>query len=225
MDETINSYPINDRETLIPMSRKKFYAEQIEAFKEHGKPTKAVDIVDCFIFNSKGEVLLQKRSYNKFHNAGIIDKTLGGHVQYGDPADFTVLVETVQELQTPSIVLKNKQDFTKTFKLLSGYLETVSLIKLIDSDVYILPKIIDGETIDIANRIHFYLGVYNGRVKPADGEAQGVLWYPLDDLMKEIEKFPETFTSDVKILLDTYSSEINDFRKMIIDAAPDDKNS
>lgn len=215
-EEIVNTYRIDEPETLAPMNRGKFYEEQIESFKKHNRPTRAVDIVGCLIFNPKGEVLLQKRSHSKNHNPGLIDKTLGGHIQYGDVPDYTVMVETIQELQTPSIVLRNKNDFEKTFDLLRGYLGTVSLIKYVDSDIHILPKIIKDERIDIANRLHFYIGVYNGRVKPSDGEAQGVLWYSLEDLEKEMARFPETFTDDIKIFMKRYANQIKEFREYII---------
>jgi hypothetical protein len=39
------------------------------------------------------------------------------------------MLETVQELQVPSIVLNNDDDFDKTLKLLSNYTATISVIK------------------------------------------------------------------------------------------------
>jgi len=211
MSEMINSYPIQDPETLVPMDRKKFYEEQIAIFKETGKPTRAVDAIAILIFNSKGEILLQKRSYDKSHNPGLIDKSMGGHVQYGDAIDYTVMVETVQELHTPSVVLKSKADFDKTYKLLHEYLGTLAIVRHIDSEIRVQIKLIDDEPIDIANRLHMYFGVYDGRVRPADGEAQGVLWYSLEDLDKEMKRFPDTFTHDLGLFLKEYKDEIRKF--------------
>ena len=202
---------MNDPETLVPMDRKKFYKEQTKIYEETGKPTKAVDIIDIFIFNTRGEMLLQKRSYDKNHNPGLIDKSMGGHVQYGDTNDYTTMVETVQELQTPSIVLKNKRDFEKTFKLLNGYLGTIAVIRHITSEIHVLTKIIKGKEVDIANRVHMYFGVYDGRIRPADGEAQGVLWYSLENLERELESVPQTFTHDLKFFLKEYEDDIKKF--------------
>ena len=39
------------------------------------------------------------------------------------------------------------------------------------------------------------------RVKPADNEAQGILFYNLDDLEKEMEHFPDLFTDDLHIFM------------------------
>lgn len=107
MSEILNTFLLDDPETPIPMDRDKFYAEQVNIFQKTGKPTRACEIVDVFIFNSHGQLFMQKRSYHKAHNPGILDKSIGGHVRHTDTPDYTVMVETVQELQTPSIVLKN----------------------------------------------------------------------------------------------------------------------
>lgn len=84
MSEIINTYFVHDKETLIPMKRDEFYREQIAVYKETGSPTRACDIIDIFIFNSDGDLAIQKRSKDKNHNPGMFDKTIGGHVTYGD---------------------------------------------------------------------------------------------------------------------------------------------
>lgn len=206
---------MNDPEKLVPMERDKFYTEQIAVFKETGKPTQAVDIIAIFIFNTRGEILLQKRSYTKNHNAGLIDKSMGGHVRYGDANDYTVMVETIQELQTPSIVLKNTQDFDKTLKLLHDYLDTLAVVQHMTSEIHILSKKMEYEQIDIANRTHFYFGVYNGRIRPADQEAQGVLWYSLEDLDRELRELPDAFTDDLVFYLKEYRKDIEEFIEKI----------
>lgn len=211
MSEMVNTHPIDDPERLVPMNRKKFYEEQVEVFKETGHPSKSVDVVNIFIFNSKGELLVQKRSYSKSHNPGLLDKSMGGHVQYGDTRDFTVMVETVQELQTPSIVLKSKADFDKTYDILNGYLETLAIIQYADAEVFHMKKIIENEEVIIANKVFLYFGIYNGRVRPSDGEAQGVLWYSLEDLDNEMEHQPQLFTGDIHTYMKTYRKEIEAF--------------
>ena len=202
---------MNDPEALIPMKRSEFYEEQVKIFKLTGNPTRACDIINIFIFNSDGDVLVQKRSKNKNHNAGMFDKSIGGHVTYGDTYSHTVMVETVQELQTPSIVLKNKKDFDKTINVLSEYTETIAIIKHNDTEIHRMPKILQGESVDILNRIHLYFGIYDGRTRPVDKEAQGVLYYNLDDLIDEMKTSPTMFTQDLHILIKTYEKEMREF--------------
>lgn len=215
MSEIINTYLLSDPDTVIPMDRDEFYAEQVEVFKKTGQPTRANDIIDVFIFNGSDELIIQKRSYDKAHNAGLLDKSVGGHIRYGDTADYSVMVETVQELQTPSIVLKNTKDFNKTLILLNDYLTTIAVVKHSESKIYLMDKIINGKTIKIANKIHAYFGIYDGRIKPVDKEAKGMLYYTLAELDEEMKKFPDTFTHDMHVLIKSLRPEINDFLKLM----------
>lgn len=211
MSEVLNTYLLSDPETVVPMDRDEFYCEQIEVFKKTGQPTRAVDIVDVFIFNKAKELLVQKRSFDKTHNPGLLDKSIGGHVRYEDTPDYSVMVETVQELQTPSIVLRDKVHFTKTLNLLREYLNTIAVVKHGETKIVTLNKIIGGEELGIANKVHVYLGVYDGRVKPVDREAKGVLWYSLPDLEREMKQFPDMFTHDMHYFMKEYRGHMEEF--------------
>lgn len=215
MDEKINVYDLNTANKSIPYSRKKFYKNQIDLYLSKGKPTLAAEIVDIFLFNDHGELIIQKRSREKTHNPNLQDKSIGGHVKWGDTPDYTVMVETVQELKVPSIVLRNDTDFNKTHNLLIDYLDTVAIIKHVDTQIMKLPKIINNEKIVIANKVHLYFGVYQGRVKTEDREAKGVLSYTLSDLNQEINQMPEAFTDDLKIMIQEYKNQIQKFIKTI----------
>lgn len=215
MKENVVVRTLADPHKAYPVDRGVFYKDQLSAFKKYGKPTKAVDVVDIFIFNSHGELLVQKRSFDKGHNPGLLDKSIGGHMTYGDAPDYTVMLETVQELQVPSIVLRNKTDFKKTRKLLKDYSETIAILEWIHEGVHVLPKIINGEKIDIANNIHVYFGLYNGKIRPIDREAKGVLWYSLKELKEEMRKFPETFSGDMYFFLKHFGKELENFTKGI----------
>jgi isopentenyldiphosphate isomerase len=215
MSEILNTYLLSDPETIVPMDRDEFYKEQIKEYKKNGAPNRAVDIIDVFIFNRQHELLIQKRSFEKNHNPGLLDKSIGGHVHYDDTPDFAVMIETVQELQTPSIVLRSQKDFKKTHGLLGDYLGTIAIIKHSESKIHILEKLLNREVIQIANRTHIYFGVYDGRIRPVDREAKGVLWYSLSELDKEMKKFPETFTKDMHFFLKEYRAPMEEFLKSI----------
>lgn len=145
----------------FPMDRATFYAEQSVL----EKPTKAVAIVDIFLFDMEGELFVQKRSSTKNHNPGLFDKSVGGHIQFGDDSNYTSMVETVQELQVPSIALYSDADFQKTLSLLQSYLDTVAVIKHVKTFTDVFEKVIDGQVRHIANQKHLFFGVYNGSVK------------------------------------------------------------
>jgi isopentenyldiphosphate isomerase len=48
--------------------------------------------------NSAGRIYLQKRSKHKAENAGMYDKTVGGHVVAGDSFNMTMVKECAEEL-------------------------------------------------------------------------------------------------------------------------------
>ena len=125
------------------------------------------------------------------------------------------MMETVQELQTPSIVLNNLKDFNKTLGVLQSYLETIAIIKHSETKIFLNERKIDTDTVTIANKIHLFFGVYDGRVKPADMEAQGILFYTLEETKNEMEKFPDLFTHDMHVFMKEFSSEMKEFQKLI----------
>ena len=174
MSEIINVYS-KDSQNIKPQDRAIFYDSQVA--QKNSEIEDYVELVAVFIVNSRGEVILQKRSNSKRHNPNMLDKAIGGHVVHGDSVDYTVMVETLQELQTPSIVLRSEEDFIKTKKLLANYLDTICIIKHIDSDYFELTKKLDGSDVKIGNFTHVFFGVYNGKVRPADREARGILYY------------------------------------------------
>ncbi len=213
--EYINTFLLDDPECLVPMQRPDFYTEQIEVYNETGKPSRAVEVANAFLFNNDGEMLVQKRSHEKSHNPGALDKSIGAHVTVGDTPNHTVMLETVQELQTPSIVLANDFDFKKTLKLMGEYTETIGIIKHLDSRFIELNKKIKGEDVVICNRTHLYVGIYNGRTRLVDKEAKGVLLYNLDDLKKEMEVTPQIFTQDLITYVDLYEEQLWEFVELV----------
>jgi hypothetical protein len=213
--EKITAFDLNKPDLTFPMDRDQFYNEQIACFKKTGKSTKGISIVDVLLFDVSGEIFVQKRSNAKRHNPDLFDKSIGGHVASGDNPDFTVMVETVQELNVPSIVLRSEQDYLKCLRLLSEYLDTIALIKNVSVFVAPLKKIFDGESVIITNKKYLYLGMYNGSTKTIDRESKGVLLYKLDDLIDEMKKFPERFTADMHYYIEHHEK---DLRKFIGDA-------
>ncbi len=140
-----------------------------------------------------------------------MDKSIGGHITAGDNAPFTAMVETVQELQVPSIVLNNEIDYQKTHNILKDYLKTVAILKHIKTDFIEIPKIIQKESITIGNKTHIYFWLYDGRVKTVDNEAKWILFYDLEELESELEEFPNTFTNDLKHYYKQYKDDIKEF--------------
>lgn len=140
MSEIVTTYLLDDLDQPMPMGRDEFYDSQIECAKKGEKPNRAVAIVDVLLFTLDGEVIIQKRSSNKRHNAGLLDKSLGGHITFGDTPDFTVMTETLQELEIAAIVLDSEEDFKKTFRLLRNHLKNTALVQFVESKTMKLEK-------------------------------------------------------------------------------------
>ncbi len=205
----------NKHKWSVWYSRSDFYKEQTKQFKEEGEPSMAVSIVDILLFNESWELIIQKRAKHKNHNPWLMDKTVWGHVQYGDPVDYTVMVETVEELQCPSLVVNEDEDFEQRLMLLKDYIKTIAIISHIDTDLVHLNKVIDGEDIKIANRVYLYFWVYAGRVKNVDQEVMWILYYNLQDLKNEIKQYPNIFTDDLKYFIQHYEKDIISFIELI----------
>jgi isopentenyldiphosphate isomerase len=208
--EQVTISPIGNPAELQSYDRKQFYEDQFS-----GRRDFAVHVIDILIFNTNGDIVLQKRSHTKAHNAGLLDKSIGGHIVYGDTPEYTVMVESVQELLTPSIVLKNDADFTKTLILLKDYTETLSIVKPIEVREWTLNKLHDGVLKPVNNVVHMYFGVYDGRTRPADREAAGTLYYSFDNLKQEIAQNPNQFTDDLIEMVEAYSDKIVEFQALI----------
>jgi len=119
-DEQITVSPVGSPTQVQAYSRRQFYEEQFS-----GNNKLAVHVVDIILFDTNGDMILQKRSHTKAHNPGLLDKSIGGHIAFGDTPNYTVMVESIQELLTPSIAAGDHKEFTKIFNLLRDYTETI----------------------------------------------------------------------------------------------------
>ncbi len=211
MSEIINTYRLDNPGKVIPMSRASFYDEEISRSNRWLPPVKYIEVVHIFLFNEHGELIVQKRSKEKQHNPNLLDKSIGGHVQNGDNPNLTAMIETIQELQTPSIVLNTESDFARTYSVLQEYITTSVILQYIDTLDILSRKVIDGKVVSIGNRVHTYFGIYAWRVKNVDKEAKGILYYSLDDIREEISVQPEIFTHDLQVALVRYDERIKNF--------------
>lgn len=214
LEENITTYKLDNPTEGSPKGRSQFYNEQIERHQKGLKPNEAVGIVQILLFDLKGELFIQKRSKEKRHNPRLLDKAVGGHVSYGDSPEYTAMVETVQELQIPSIIANNTNEFAKTLNLLKGYLNSLAIlvpVKDCSGKILVLDKIFGEQMISVANNTFLFFGVYTGAVKTVDKEAKGIIQYSLVDLEEEIAENPVAFTSDLIYFINYYSEQIKEF--------------
>lgn len=115
--KTIEYFPIVDEtgNTIGKETRKKCHAG---TFLLH-------PVVHLHIFNSKGELYLQKRSDKKDIQPGKWDTSVGGHVDFGEDIITALYRETKEELGitefNPVFVLKYKFTSTQESELVHSY--------------------------------------------------------------------------------------------------------
>ncbi len=69
----------------------------------HGNPSLIHRVTHVLVFNSRGEILLQKRSMKKDVAPGKWDTSVGGHVNHGESIEEAVLRELAEELGIRSV--------------------------------------------------------------------------------------------------------------------------
>ncbi len=133
-----------------------------------------------FIFNSKGELMLQKRAASKYHCGGLWTNTCCSHPRAGESLD-----EAIHRR------LKEEMGFDCAMQ------ETFSFIYKAELDHSLVEFEFD----------HVFLGRYDGNPSINPEEADGWKWIGLDEVKEDILKNPEAYTPWFKIALSRITSE------------------
>lgn len=185
---------------LKVQNRNSFYSEIKKEFYKTGKISKKVGSIRLLLMNSNGRIYLQKRSPLKSENAGLYDKTVGGHVLNGETSNMTVVRECAEELGFPASVLSNKEfsmAINNTDLQIVGIFKKITEIKNFESvriektgNKFVQPFISS-----------FFIGYYDGAIRFTDGESSGIEVFSLKELDNEIKKNPSKFTEDIKFMV------------------------
>ena len=144
--------------------------EKIKAHKE-GLLHRAFSI---FVFNSKGELLLQQRSKSKYHSGGLWSNTVCSHPRVGESYELAIHRRVIEEMGF-DCELKKVLEFIYRVDLENGLIEN------------------EHDTI--------FVGEYNGRVAPNLEEVMNYKWISLSLLRKDIKKNPSNYSSWLGIVL------------------------
>jgi len=183
--------------------RDKYYAEIKKEFADTGKISKKIKNVRVILLNSDGRIYIQKRSYFKNENPGLLDKTVGGHVKSGHSLTLTVVQECHEELGFPAVVLNddefNKAIFSTNLKIV-GIFRQVELVENFIS----IRKSQDEKIFEQPLINAFYIGYYDGSIQFCDGESVGIETFTIEQLKNLITEKPEIFTEDLKFMIQRY---------------------
>ena len=147
-----------------------------EKMKVHqdGKLHRAFSI---FVFNSKNEMLLQKRAEAKYHCGGLWTNTCCSHPRKGELLEEEIH-KRLQEEMGFDCELKEIGDFIYKAKFDNGLTEH-------EYD-------------------HVFIGKFDGKPNINPEEADDYQWISLKELKKEIKKNPADFTVWFKIALEKF---------------------
>ena len=204
MSEKLEIYDLN--ENLIEIKeREQFYKEIKSEFKKSKKISKQVKRISLLLMNSKGKIILQRRNLTKNENAGLFDKTIGGHVEEGDSYELTLIKECSEELGFPVSIL-SKKDFSRAINKTD--LRIVGLFREIDYQSNFLSTRISlkNEKFIQPYMQTVYVGYYDGPIQFIDGESSGIQMYTSEELENEIKTNPELYSEDLKVLFTKYKN-------------------
>jgi isopentenyl-diphosphate delta-isomerase type 1 len=68
-------------------------------------------VVHLYVFNSQGDLLLQKRAANKDIQPGKWDTSVGGHVDFGEPVEDALYREAKEELGIENFIPEFLQSY------------------------------------------------------------------------------------------------------------------
>ncbi len=145
--------------------------DKILAHKE-GKLHKAFSV---FIYNKKGELLIQQRAENKYHSGGLWANSCCSHYVSGENILETIQNRLIEELGF-SCDIKNRFSFVYDLDVSGGMREH------------------EFDTI--------FEGKYNGSIKLNPEEVQNYRWISIENLKHEIRQKPDKFAPWFKKILE-----------------------
>jgi isopentenyldiphosphate isomerase len=187
-------------ELLGSMEKKRLHEKMRHEFFKKGKITVRHKHVRLILMTSKGRVILQKRSKWKGDNAGLWDKTIGGHVTSGDSYDLTVLKECAEELGIPATVVA-PENFEHAVSITNTEVLAILTPVLTLDNYQSLRGGVNSKKWVEPHMTRIYVGYYDGPIKFIDKEACGLQVFTADELKHELKKNPEMFTADMNYII------------------------
>lgn len=127
-----------------------------------------------FIFNSRGEMLLQRRALDKYHSPGLWTNTCCSHPSPGEELG-----------QAAGRRLLEEMGFTTALDKLFSFIYRAEFANgLVEHEFD-----------------HVFAGVYEGPLRPDPAEVMDTAYYPLSRITTMLENDPETFTVWFRIAL------------------------
>lgn len=134
-----------------------------------------------FIFNDNNELMLQQRAHHKYHSPGLWTNTCCSHQRDGEGNIEAGMRRLLEEM-----------GFTTDLK------ETISFIYEAPFDNGLTEHEFD----------HVLIGNFNGDPDPNKEEVASWKWMALEDIKKDMDLNPATYTEWFKIIFDKFYEHI-----------------
>ncbi len=204
-DELIVLYTKEAPNTPLSAGRTAYYDHALDTYSTH-YPC----VVDVLLFNSQGELLLQKRARTKRFNPGKLHTTVGGHINVGEHHDFTMVHECMEELGAP-LLLFPKETFPDAYSKLHAYATRAAFGYFVDERFRDFRTDSKFAQTAIKDRSYFYLGLYDGPFGSPDRDSAGYEWMSLETFGDQMKNHPDQFTNGIALFVDVYKKEIEEF--------------
>lgn len=204
-EELITLYTREAPSEPILCARKDYYDNDFTTYQGHYPA-----LIDVFLFNKSGEILLQRRGLNKRANPGKLHTSIGGHINWGEKPEFSLVHECMEELGAPTFLFA-EDNYDQAIKKLEPYTHKAALVKEIKEFFRNYSKSDIENQRYIKDRIWLYFGRYDGVTEPPDEEVAGYEWFNLNNLSKEMEEKPDQFTAGIKIYFNEFNDEMRGF--------------
>lgn len=135
-----------------------------------------------FIFNSKGEMLLQKRADKKYHSGGLWTNACCSHPKPGEDT-----------LQAARIRLRQEMGFDTDLKKAFSFIYKASFDNGLTEHEF----------------DHVFTGTYNGSVNPDAEEVSDYCFKTISDIKLSLESHPQKYTEWFKIAFSQLESYLN----------------
>jgi len=127
-----------------------------------------------FIFNSKGELLLQQRADEKYHSSGLWTNTCCSHPHFGEEISYAIERRLSEEME-----MKCDTEFAFSFTYKASFENGLT-----------------EHEFD-----HVYFGISNDLPKPVKSEVKNYKFMTLENLELDISTYPKKYTEWLKICL------------------------
>ena len=136
-----------------------------------------------FVFNSKGELMIQQRAASKYHSPTLWTNTCCSH-----PRDNETYEQAAHRRLQEEMGFDCELEYKFNF-IYKAHLENDLIEHELD---------------------HVFIGTFDDEPKLNPDEVMAYRWVELDDLKKDMEKNPQNYTAWFKIIFEHYVSYIEE---------------